>query len=178
MGATASQAVLTLQINTINQTFSLTGSDTGEVLSVGSSGTISWDTSGLGGTGNGQAEDESRTFFSVLPGDPAPIMPPFGNFDTVLASREDLGGTVTFSLFTTTTTGVVTITGNDVPISYASMPADAIARLEGLLSQSLPVNLDQGSSGFSPIEIVEVVPEPSTAFLALCGVPALVRRRR
>ena len=84
------------------------------------------------------------------------------------------GGIAIFGGFGTPD-ATVTFTGSGTPISYSSFSADAQAVLEG----SIGSTLEPGNSGFSPIRIVNAVPEPaSAAVLAGIGLVGLCIRRR
>ncbi|MEM9479107.1 MAG: hypothetical protein AAGA58_05520 [Verrucomicrobiota bacterium] len=176
-GLSASQGMIILLINTSNQTFGFSGSDTGEVLNAGGVGAVNWDTGNLGGSGDGSVFDATRTMFSVNPGTPVGLPGSSDDEDVFVSSIAFGSGTVEVGFFVSETSGTVTVTGENVFRSYASMGAGPIARFEGLIGANIPITADQDGLGFSPIQ-VQLIPEPSVAVLGVMGVLVMGWRRR
>lgn len=167
-------ADLVLGINTANKTFSLTGSDSGNIGTFGDGGIAQWEIV-LPGSGAGFSRSAAGDMFSVSAGAPSQA---FG-YDTEI--NVQFSGLTRLTLLTTQS-GPATITGEDVFLDYSSFSISAQSRLESAIGQSLTLNVGGTLSGFSSISVVQVtspVPEPTTpVLLGLFGVAFAGLRRR
>jgi len=164
--ATTAQAELVLRIDSSAKNFSLTGSDTGEVVPDLGTVYLYWEKSDGGGAG-GFGLYDSKTAFTTSVGQP-------GASHDIILNLSTGADKIFLNLFTTVA-DTMTITGTGVPYSYADFSAGAMSRFESLIGSSLQ------SPAFYPGwgSISVVVPEPTSAALFAVGLAgcALVRRR-
>ena len=164
--ATTAQAELVLSIDSSAKNFSLTGSDTGEVVPDLGTVYLYWEKSDGGGAG-GLGLYDSKTAFTTSVGQP-------GASHDIILNLSTGADKIFLNLFMTVA-DTMTITGTGVPYSYADFSAGAMSRFESLIGSSLQ------SPAFYPGwgSISVVVPEPTSAALFAVGLAgcALVRRR-
>lgn len=193
LAAMPAEGAITLLVDTNAKTFTWSGTATSNSFVVAYGGFQnlrlgmgSWN----GGTSTENGNGGISTTLNVVSGSSTSLLEGFNPGQFVMASTQDslytdLGFvTKTFSSGfpgDETATVSLTITGNGQTYSYASSLANEQAFLESLDGADLyfqsytgPVPLNLGSAAG---EIV-VVPEPSSALLALAAPLALLRRRR
>ena len=165
---------LTLTINTVDETFSLSGTDTGTPFEVGGQGNFMiWNLGGL---------DAVAASTGLLYDDDATWSTSVGAPGGVIASDTAFGyqasGVLNLQL-SSTSSDLQTITGSGAAKSYSGLAADARTAISNITSgTNFP--LDTGT-GFGDATIV-VVPEPATIAplmaIAALGVVGWQRRTR
>lgn len=171
LGAAQSPAVLTLDLDTVNQTYRLLGSDTGTFDDFGLQPykLLSWRTTSLGGGSFTNSLVGANNLWSSSVG--SPVAGPNG-FAFSIQVDPQLSGMVNIDL-ANTLNGPTTVSGLGITGSYASLaPANRLL-LEGRIGTTMARINGTGFSG------LQVVPEPASAgLLALGGLALLGRRRR
>jgi photosystem II stability/assembly factor-like uncharacterized protein len=144
-------AGLILSINTSDQTYSLSGSDTGSFAQSGENFTASWRVSGLGGGGPANIL-RADNMWSSSTGTPLE-----GTLKSLNIQVDSQSGGLVWLFLRHAGVGPTTVTGLGVSASYASLSAANKVTFEAANGMSLP--LLQGS-GFGAIN---AVPAPSSS---------------
>lgn len=170
-GTQIASAVLNLDINTVDKTFTLTGSDTGVSNSIGYFNFYA--------TPPPVAVTAYQSWtYSV--GNP-PFATTVGTWDNLnITAAVQPTNQFRFNLGVTNANTSQTILGSGWAISYSSLTSASQASFESLIGSELVFTPSGGSSGMSNITVTgAVVPEPS-AYALISGVLAFacIGRRR
>jgi hypothetical protein len=158
-------AAMTLNINTNDKTFSLSGSDHGAMNQAWDPpsdviyGWANWSLNFIGGEGAGSVSYYNRVLFSGGSG-PANFSASFA--DAALISSEGNGGSCTLRLCVNRA-GYQTIQGTGVFQSYAGLGSNAMARFESVVGRSL----ENMTFFFDPILLVDVTPQAPRSSLTV-----------
>ncbi len=170
--AYTAQAALTLEINTVNQTVSLWGSDTGQSFGVQDGDYTQTTTWSYAPGGVYSFDYDTLTLSnSITDSDPTVELQVYTSGAILLQVQETSASSMPPIIELIEGTGITT--------SYTSLSEDAISTLENFSQSSMPVFEGFNYSDMTVVRIVGV-PEPSSTSLALgtLGLAALLCYRR
>ena len=156
-------AALTLTINTVAETFSLSGSDTGTPhTSLGGSGqgSMAWTVTGTGTSGTaGNVNFDDDVVFSTSVGTPGNTTLGGTAIDTVFFYNPSLDGGFLELELGVSTDNEQTITGSGLTKSYATLNADIKGHVAGI-TDGTTMTLSNPPGGDWDSMTITVVPEP------------------